>query len=424
MPPAKQPDPKKKKGASDPLSFSAALDSVYAGAEAMEGGVSLLIQDANQYWFVLPDDILPSNPEADVSVPYLRFTVEGRRAAMLTRMAFMREGGAVIDAVSGKKFLLEFRPCIMLSRSKEGHSMATQVEEVNGVPMLAKCEPAEPAAPPPPPPEPEGTKIPDIGELLEGLQQTRKSLDTIDALLEAPDALMTEDEETRQELRETINATKDKALIGLGQLGDVLARGADQTLEEWREGVSQALSATIEAMVAFDDLADHVRDEKRRELEALRQSIESYFATIDPKTDMEACKKFSTGVNQIILAERKDTLKTKRNRLEKNIERSYDYIISALQQTLGKGSSLPLIPHPQAEPAEGYAAKFVLNMIHVIMVVRFGGLSIRLDSERYPRLFNELRGWDTGHPPRVHIIDRRGLAALRSSKGKKLRAFE
>ncbi len=91
---------------------------------------------------------------------------------------------------------------------------------------------------------------------------------------------------------------------------------------------------------------------------------------------------------------------------------------------MGKGSSLPLIPHPQAEPAEGYAAKFVLNMIHVIMVVRFGGLSIRLDSERYPRLFNELRGWDAAHPPRVHIIDRRSLAALRSSKGKKLLAFE
>ena len=426
MPPDKLPNPKQKKDKPDPLSFGTSLDLVFTDAEKMDGGVTVMVRDGNQFWFVLPDGILPNNPEADVSVPYLRFTVEGRRAAMLTRMAFMREGGAVVDPASGKKLLLEFRPCIMLSRSKEGHSMASQVEEVNGVPTMGKSEPEpeQPPAPPPPPPEPEGTKIPDIGELLEGLQQTRKSLDTIDTLLEAPDALMAEDEDTRRELRDTIHATKDKALIGLGQLGDVLARGAEQTLEEWRDGVSKALSATIEAMVAFDDLADHVRDEKRRELEALRQSIESYFATIDPKTDMEACKKFSTGVNQIILSERKDTLQTKRNRLEKHIERSYDYIISALQQTLGRGTSLPLIPHPQAEPAEGYLAKFVLNMIHVVMIVRFGGLSIMLDTERYPRLFQELRGWDASCPPRIHIVDRRGFAALRGNKNKKLPAFE
>jgi len=424
MPPGKQPAQQKKQGAADPLSFATSLEMVYTDAEKMEDGVAATIRDGNQFWFVLPDGILPNNPDADVSVPYLRFTAEGRRAAMLTRMAFMRDSGAVVCSATGKKLLLEFRPCVMLSRSKEGHHIAQQVDEVDGVPVMKQQEPDEPAAPPPPPPEPQGAKIPDIGELLDGLQQTRKSLDTIDTLLAVPDALITEDEDKRKELQDTIHATKDKALIGLGRLGDVLARGAEQSLEDWREGVSKALAETIEAMVAFDDLADHVRDEKRRELEALRQSIESYFATIDPKTDMEACKKFSTGVNQIILEDRKDTLQKKRGRLEKHIERSYDYIIAALQQTLGKGSSLPLIPHPQAEPAEGYFAKFVLNMIHVVMVVRFGGLSILIDSERFPRFFNEMRGWDASHPPRLHIIDRRGFAALRTNKGKKLPAFE
>jgi hypothetical protein len=200
----------------------------------------------------------------------------------------------------------------------------------------------------------------------------------------------------------------------------VLARGGEQSLDEWRAGVSKALNATIEAMVAFEDLSDHVRDEKRREMEALRQSIESYFATIDPKIDLEACRKFSTSVNELILEERKDTLQTKRVRLEKNIERSYDHIISSLQQSLGKGGSLPLIPHPFAEPAPGFTAKFVLNMIHVVMAVRFGGLSIKLDTERYPRLHGELRGWNPAHPPRLHVVDRRRYdKAVKSVKAQK-----
>ena len=421
-----QPKPgktgKNAKGRKDPLAFSTSLDVVMVDAESMTETLTLTIRDGNQFWFVLPDGILPTNPEADVSIPYLRFTVEGRRSNMLTRMMFMRDKGVIKDDTTGKRLLMEFRPCILVGRNKEGRAIVQKVEDIDKLPKPDAAEPAKPEPPKPPkPPEPEGTKIPDIGELLAGLQETRKSLDTIDTLLEAPDALLEQDEGKRKALQDTIAATKDKALIGLGQLGDVLTRGGEVSLDEWREGVSKALSATIEAMVSFEDMAEHLREGKRREMEALRQSIESYFATIDPKADFEACRKFSTGVNQLILEDRKETLEIKKSHIEKNIEHGYDYIIASMQQMLGKGASMPLIPNPSAEPAEGYMAKFVFNMVHIVMAVRYGGLSMTLDTERYPRLYGDLQGWNEARPPRVHIVDRRRFEATKT--GKKLATF-
>ena len=406
-------DDKKSRKPKDPLAFSSALDVVMTDADAMTETLKLIIRDGNQFWFVLPDGILPNNPEADVTIPYLRFTVEGRRSNMLTRMVFMRDNGVIKDETTGKRMLMEFRPCLLVGRNKEGRAVVQKVDDLDKPPNL---DDAIIEAPKPPPPEPEGTKIPDIGELLAGLQDTRKSLETIDTLLEAPDALLEQDEAKRKELQNTIAATKDKALIGLGQLGEVLTRGSEQSLEEWREGISKALAATIEAMVSFDDMAEHLRDGKRREMEALRQSIESYFATIDPKSDFEKCRQFSSGVNKLILEDRKDTLEHKKVRLEKNVESGYDYIISSMQQMLGKGSSMPLIPNPAAEPAEGYMTKLVFNMVHIVMAVRFGGLSITLDTERYPRLYGDLKGWDVTKPPRVHIVDRRRFEATKSGK--------
>ena len=423
---AKKPDTGKKgagsKGGKDPLAFSTSLDLVYADADAMTETLTLTIRDGNQFWFVLPDDILPNNPEADVSIPYLRFTAEGRRSNMLTRMTFMRDNGVIKDGTTGKKLLMEFRPCVLVGRNKEGRGTVQKVEDINKPLKADGANEPKPEPPKPKPPaESEGTKIPDIGELLAGLQETRKSLDTIDTLLEAPDALLEQDEGKRKALQDTIAATKDKALIGLGQLGDVLSRGAEQSLEEWREGVSKALSATIEAMVSFDDMAEHLREGKKREMETLRQSIESYFATIDPKVDFDACRKFSTGVNQLILEDRKETLEIKKETLSKHIESSYDHIIASMQQMLGKGSSMPLIPNPTAEPAEGYMAKFVFNMVHIVMAVRFGGLSITLVTEGYPRLYGDLQGWNETRPPRVHIVDRRRYQSV--MKGTKLATF-
>ncbi len=399
----------------DPLAFGTALDAACADAAEMKEGVVLSVTDG-QFWFVLPDGILRDNPSSGVTVSYLRFTAEGRRANMMARMVFMRENGALVDSAGGKRMLVEFQPCVVLSRNKEGRPTAQQVDDLDGPPKDL----------PPPPAEAEGTAVPDIGELLAGLQETRQSLATIDELLTEPDALLDEDVEKRAALQETIAATKDRALTGLGELGEVLARGAEQPLEEWRANVSAALGATIEAVVAFEDLAEHVREGKRQQLEALRASIDSYFATIDPRTDGEACRKFSKGINQLILEERKDSLTTKKALLEKNVERAYDHIIAALQQTLGKGSSLPLIPHPALVPASGFETKIVFNMIHIAMAVLFGGLSIRLETEGHPRLYNELRGWDETNPPRVHIVDRSRYAkARRAGAGKSgLAAFE
>jgi hypothetical protein len=402
---------KPKQAAADPLAFASSLESVYADAEAITEKVTLTLRDTNQFWFVIPNGILPSDPSVDITVPYMRFTPEGRRTNMLTRMIFSRDGGAVADTVSGKRLLLEFRPCVLLSRSKEGRTQVQRMESFDG-PLVTSEQQTRP-----PEPQPQGAAIPDIGVLLEGLQETRKSLDTIDTLLAKPDALLTEDEQKRQELQETLASTKDKVLMGLGDLGNVLSLRDQHTLDHWRQEVSKALSTTIEAMVAFDDLAGQVRDDKRRELEVLRQSIDAYFSTIDPAINVEQCRRFSAGVNQIILEDRKQTLEVKRGRIEKTVERNYDHIISSLWPSVNKGTTLPLIPHPTLEAAEGYFAKIVLNMIHIVMVVRLGGLSIRLDTMTYSRLHSDLRGWDTTNPPRVHIVDRRRFLALRSGAG-------
>lgn len=410
---------------SDPLSFTSSLDMVCAEIEKIKGDLTLTVRDGNQFWFILPDGVLPNNPEAEVSISYIRFTAEGRQATMLTRMVFMRENGTILDSTTGRRLLLEFRPCVLVGRSKEGRGTLHYEEGFEDRPADGAGPAAKPKAAvatpeaPPPPASPEGPEVPDIGELLAGLQQTRKSLETIDTLLGAPDALLDDDEAKRQELRTTIAITKDRALIGLGELCDILARGSEQPAEEWRDSVSKTVATIIEAMVAFEDLGEHIREEKRRELEGLRQAIEGYFANIDPQRDSAACKKFSQGINTIILTERKQDLQVKKSRIQKNIEKSYDHVISVLQQSMPKGSSLALVPHPFVIPAEGYFAKIVMNMVHVAMVVRFGGFSIRLDTEDYPKLFTELRAWDKEHPPRLHIVDRRRYASFKANLDQK-----
>ncbi|CAK0766981.1 hypothetical protein WCLP8_4000007 [uncultured Gammaproteobacteria bacterium] len=412
---AKKMDPSSSKsaGSSEPLSFSSTLDSVCTEAERIKGELTLTVRDGNQFWFILPDGVLPNNPEAEVSISYIRFTAEGRQATMLTRMVFMRENGLVVDSASGKRILLEFRPCVLVGKSKEGKGTVHHDDQSGEKPAGVAVAKPKPAAPSPPSAAAEGAEVPDIGELLAKLQQTRKSVETIDALLADPGALLSEDEAKRLELEATIAQTKDRALIGLGELCDIMARGADQPAEQWRDSVSKSVATIIEAMVAFEDMGEHIQEGKRRELEGLRQAIEGYFATIDPQKDIAACKKFSQGINTIILTERKDTLNVVKRKIEKNVEKSYDQVISVLQQSMPKGSSVALVPHPFMVPAEGFYTKIVMNMIHVAMVVRFGGFSIVLDTGDYPKMFNELRAWDPIHPPRLHIVDRRRYASFR-----------
>lgn len=381
---------------SQPSSFHSVLDSVCTEAERARNELTLSIRRDNEFWFILPDGILPAAPSADSWLPYLSLDPNGRRAYLLARTAFSGNNGAIIDSVSGKSILVEFQPCVLVGRNKEGRGTVKRFDDM------------KPLKPPPPvaAPEPEGPVIPDVGALLTGLEETRQTLCTVDTLLDDPDSLLTEDEDKRRELQGVIAATKDRALIGLERLGQALSLGPSQPTEEWRENVHQALTETIEAMVSFEDLADDLRDEKRRELEVLHRSIVAYFARIDPKLNAEACQQFSRGVNQIILEDRKVSLTDKCERIEKTIEKDYEYIISTLQGFVGKGASLPMIPFPFVEPAAGYLVKLVFNMVHLAMAVRSGGLSIRLETSRFPRLHDDLRGWDVAHPPRVYIVDR------------------
>ncbi|MBI1208303.1 MAG: hypothetical protein GC191_13590 [Azospirillum sp.] len=396
----------------DPLDFTSGLELFHADAAKIKDDIAYTISDGNQFWFVLPDGVLPDPRKVDVSLPYLRFTAEGRRDCMLTRALFGRNSSVVTDQVTGEKLLLDFRPCVLVGRNLEGKAF-TRTAESGAVPAEHEQSSAPPVEPPATDVEAEGTEIPDIGELLDGLQQTRKSLDTIDSLLAAPDALLVQDDDRRRELQETIAETKDQVLIGLGDLGELLSRKPEGDLEEWRMGVSKAVSATIEAMMTFEGVSAHLQEQKRHELEALRKSIESYFATIDPTVDGEACRKFSSGINKIILSDHKDTLTDRRVRLTAQIGKRYDSIVVALQDLMPKGVTLPLIPFPYLEPAQGYKARLVLNMVHVVIAVRYGSFSIKLDTSGFQRLFIEMKGGDTQRAPRVHIVDRRRYAAAR-----------
>jgi len=398
----------------DPLDFSTSVDLVFRDAAEIRDNLTFRFQDGNQLWFILPDGVLPAHPEIDVSVPYLRFTAQGRRDCMLTRLIFMRNQGAVEDLASGLSLRLEFRPCTLVGRTSEGRSYSRR-----GDPLKPDQGP-EGTTGAAPGPAAGGTEVPDIGALLAGLEQTRASLGTIDTLLQTPDALLVEDDRQRHQLQQTLSTTRDQVLIGLGQVGELLSRRTDQPLEEWRLDLSKAISDTIEAMVTFEDMSPLVREEKRRELEALKNSIQSYFGSIDPETDYAACRRFSSGVNKLLLEDRRQTLAHKQANLTRSLSRSYDGIISTLQHLMPKGVELPLIPFPHVEPVAGAQGLVVLNMIHLVLALRFGGLSIRLETENHPRLGSLLTVGDGTTPPRLHIIDRRRFALLGTRRAAQL----
>ena len=237
--------------------------------------MTLSVRNVNEFWFVLPDGVLPSEPVLDHWMPYLRQEPEGRRACLLTRMAFNHNSGLLTDSETGAKIKVEFTPCLFISRRIDGRQAVKGIEDE----WLSAFDP-------PAPPEAESPMIPDLGSLLSGLDETRKTLGTIETLLNDPSALLTDDDERRKTLQVTIVATKDRALIGLEKLGEVLSHGSTQPLDEWRECVHHALTETIDAMVSFEHLADDLRENKRRELEHLHKTVVAYFARMIPiRTD-------------------------------------------------------------------------------------------------------------------------------------------
>jgi hypothetical protein len=379
-----------------PLSHSPFADSVetaFAVADKAAGKVLLSVRERNQFWVVLPSGILPDLNAVNVSIPYLRFTTEGRAAILSARLAFATDGNVLTDFVTAQRFVIEFAPCVIVGRNAEGRATVHQLDPAGG----------------PPPPEAvaeDAVAVADIGEVLDGLRRTRSSLDTVNSLLENPAALLVTDEQERCDLHERIAATRDHTLVGLERLGAALSCDPGQAPDAWRRDVSEALEATLEAMVSFGELGDCVRDDKREEMARLRVAVEGYLNTLDPLVNADECRKFSSCVNLVLLEERKTGLTSENSRLEQRLEVSYESLIASLQTLVGRGSSLPMIPYPMVEPAPGCEARLSLNMIHIVMAVRFGGLSLRLNLERHPRLFQNLQGWDESHPPTLHIVDR------------------
>ncbi|MEI8395962.1 MAG: hypothetical protein WCF85_14570 [Rhodospirillaceae bacterium] len=352
-----------------------------------EPGLKLAILDRNQFWFILPDGKLPDPATSESVIPNLR-SAAGRAAVLQVRTVFLKD--AVLFAEGREQdgpVRVEFQPCRIGHKKEEGAEAPAGSTDM--------------------------IEIPDIGELLTGLGEVEKSLEVTDSLLAGPAALTCRDEAQRQALNETISLTRDRVLTGLSELGTVLTLSDGQSREDWQAQVSAAAAAAIEAMIAFDDLADHVREDKIRELTTLRSSIERYFRSVDPSIDIDACHKFSRGINKLILGRHKQALTLKKDRIDTGVEGACDRIISSLQRVMPHAAGMASMPRPFILFDEGCYTKFVLNMAHMVLAVENCGLSIRLDTDRHSRLHRELRGWDSAHPPRLHVTDRRRFEALR-----------
>ena len=383
--------------------FSKSLDEVTSCANEVVGKVMFSVRDKNQLYIVLPTGILPDTKKVDPSIPYLRFTMEGQKSVMLTRMAFMGDENILSDFLRKLiRYRIEFEPCMVIIKNSDGRAIVKQMGQVaTAVGETVSSAPANADA-----------GITDIGILLEGIRQTRDSISAIENLLDAPDALLTNDEDDRLALRNRVVATKDQTLIELESLGEVISNFTGQPTDEWRQNVHTALAATVESIVSFSDLSPSLKAAKCKEMETLRQSIEGYLSHLDPVEDAEECNKFSSCFNKIILEDRKNTLDARLLKLEAKSEESNDAMISAIEGMVGNSSAMPMIPYPLASPANGCEAVLTLNMIHVVMAVRYGGLSIRLDLTNAPKLYRDLQGWDDRNPPQLHIVDRKRFVRL------------
>ncbi|MEI6558671.1 MAG: hypothetical protein WCO00_09710 [Rhodospirillaceae bacterium] len=387
-------DPAAAVGTAVPPELPMMPEEIYGDAGRSGNGLTLAVHDHNQFWFVLPDGVFLPEGEAEKHISGMR-SQTSRRAVMIARTVFLDQPLLIANGGSyTKRVLLEFQPCLLVGRSKEGKG-TTRVESR----LSLEAAPAT-AAP----------VIPDMGPLLADLEQTAQSLELTEALLADPDQLTTRDDARRHELQGAIARTKDQVLVGLEGLGRVLAARDSQPREAWMAEISAAVTGTITAIVAFESFAEHIREDKMREMDALRQSIERYFGTVD-LTD-ETCEKFSRGINKMILEGHKVGLDRKKDGLETEIERTYEHIISTLHQALPRGTSISLLPRPTVGSANGFSVRFVFNMVHLVLAIQNGGLSIRLDTEGFPRFHADFRGWDETHPPQVHITERRRYEAV------------
>ncbi|MEI6560246.1 MAG: hypothetical protein WCO00_17750 [Rhodospirillaceae bacterium] len=357
---------------------------LFSAVEALGHGIRLRVTDDNQLWFIVPGGVLPETAGADSRASGLSLTPAERRAILMLRLMFMRDRGLFLSD-TGQRFQLRFRPAVVIRRDSAGRTRAKRID---------LCDDEE-----------DRKRIDDPGAVLSGLVDVRRSLETVEALLNQPEALTDADPAKRMAARDAITSTGDPGLMSLGQVADAITRGATLPTDEAVAGISAALARTIEAMCRLDDLPPALREVKRQELTVFRRLIEEYLTTVHPREDNYEYRQFTICINSIFLGEQKGLLKSRLVRLEQSLASDFEGIIATMEGCLRGSSSLPLIPHPIIEE-KGEAAPCVsLNMIHLMMAVRHHGLSIRLDTRAHTPLDKSLRGWSVGNPPRVHIVE-------------------
>ena len=364
------------------------LDSIAADAEKLGDGVTLSIPDPGQIWITVPDGALPSGDAGPTSIAAMKLPTK-RHAVLLVRQIFLRRGLCVFNA-GQRRILVEFQPAIIAGRTKDGRTYARADAGLS----LSDTRPG-----------PETPPAPDPGQLLESLQNSTRSLEAIDGLLADPGAISSLDEDTRTAAREKLAATKDKALSGLGVLSTILAEGDRGDREGWLAKVAEASGSMVEHMADLDGLPEEAKAGKLKALEEFKVTVARYFATIDPNSPV--VKKFSAGIGEMVLKERREVVHSKKAGIEKDLEETYAALISVLQSAMPKGGNMPLLPLPRIEPAHGYWGKILFNMCHLMMAVQHGGFHMRLDIDpRNRRAWNDCRAWEERNPPQVHIVSR------------------
>ncbi len=367
-------------------SQSPPLDSIASDAEKLSGGVALTFPDPGHIWIVVPDGALPGSDSGPSTLASMKLPGK-RHAVLLVRQIFLKQGVCVFN-VDGKRVLVEFQPAIIAGRSKDGKVFARTDS------ALSLTDAA---------PEPEPPEVPDPGELLESLESSTKTLASIDDLLSDPSAISSTDEKTRNEAREKLLAAKDKALAGLGSLSAILAEGDHGDREDWLARVAEASGSMVEDMADLDGLPEEAKAGKLKALENLKQTVARYFATVDPNSPV--VQKFSSGISELVLKERREVVQSKKDTLEKDLEEAYSALISVVQSAMPKGSNVSLLPLPRIEPTHGGWGKIVFNMCHLVMAVQHGGFHMRLEIDRRnKRAWNDLRAWEDRNPPQIHIV--------------------
>ena len=391
--------------------FSTNLDKVFADADIIAGSAAFTIRDKNQFYLVIPDGVLPNESSKDAAIPYLRFSPEGQKSVMLTRLAFMQDQNVLTDILkSQNKFLIEFSPVMVFLKNLQGQKLLKNIEGTAPADLKKPLQVGTGS----------GTKIEDIGDLLEGIRRTRNSIDAINCMSNGPNEMLTTNQEERREIKARMEATRDETLISLERLGDAIHYRQGQAIDNWRLEIHNRLSETINSILALNQLTGGPLDEKRGEMKSLQELIEGYISNLDPVEDEKECKIFSSCFSQMILDEKKEALGAQLAGLETKMETSYDALIGAIEAMIGNSSAMPKIPNPAATQASGCAATLNLNMMHIVLAVRFGGLSMKLDLEDAPHLFKALRGWDDVNPPRLHIIPRSRFVKMFSDVADKL----